>query len=165
MATSPCVIVPACLSRSVFTAYLTVTAFGAGDPLGESLSLSQVTWPTVLAWLPFEFNFPSKSANPPMPLFGSMNPEVAKSMLFTFTAASTGVLAASCGLIGPAFPETFASPPPGRPAVILNGNCEMKEKSATSTFTLSYTWRLARVSFPDGQLSIFNLQLANRQIL
>ena len=38
-------------------------------------------------------------------------------MFFTFTDASTGVFAASCGLIGPAFPETSALPPPGSPAV------------------------------------------------
>ena len=34
-------------------------------------------------------------------------------MLFTFTAVSNGVLAAFSASIGPAFPEIFASPPPG----------------------------------------------------
>ena len=57
-----------------------------------------------------------------MPLAGSMKPEAAMSMFFTFIEASKGVLAESCGLIGPALPVTLALPPPGRLTVSSNGN-------------------------------------------
>src|SRR5271165_3663731 len=140
MATSPLVIVPACLSKLAFAAYSILTGFGAGEPLGDSLSLSQVTRPTALAWLPFELIVPSRFARPPIPLAASMKPEVARSMLFTFNVASRGVLDKSCGLIGPAFPVRFAFPPPGRPTLSLRGNWDVYEKFVTSTFTLSYTW-------------------------
>ena len=106
-------------------------------PFGENFSFVPLSVPTAFAWLPFELSVPSKFASPPRPLAGSINPEAPISMFSTFTVASKGVLAASSALIGPAFPEIFASPPPGNWVVSLNGNCEVKEKFFTSIVTLS----------------------------
>jgi hypothetical protein len=127
----------------------------AGEPFGESFSFSQVMAPAALAWPPFEFKDPSKSARPPRPLAGSTKPAAAMSVSFNFMVASKGVLAQSWGLMGPALPDTLALPPPGRLIVKSNGNCEVEEKFVTSTFTLSYTcgfvaeFTLPTISFPS----------------
>src|SRR5208283_5891231 len=63
-------------------------------------------------------------------------------MLFTFTATSNGVLAASSALIGPASHVIWASPPPGSCALSENGNLEVTEKPVTVMFTWSYTLNL-----------------------
>ncbi len=90
-----------------------------------------------------------------MPLAASMKPEAARSTLFTFKVTSRGVLDESCGLIGPAFPERLAFPPPGKVAFSLRGNWDVYEKFVTSTFTLSYTWfffaefALPTINFPS----------------
>src|SRR5208283_4537240 len=63
-------------------------------------------------------------------------------MLFTFTATSNGVLAASSALIGPASHVIWASPPPGSCALSENGNLEVPEKPVTVMFTWSYTLNL-----------------------
>src|SRR5579863_2706144 len=120
-----------------------VTAFGAGEPFVDSLSFSHAMTPAALACRPFELTDPSKFAKPPMPAAGSTNPDEARSMSFTLIVASKGVLAESCGLMGPAFPETLAPPPPGRLIVNLNGNCEVEEKFFNSILNLSYTCGLA----------------------
>ena len=88
-----------------------------------------------------------------MPLAGSTKPDAAMSMSLAFRVASNGVLAESCGLIGPALPETLAVPPPGRSTVSLKGNCEVCEKLVTSTFTLSYTCGFAlELALPTASL-------------
>src|SRR5215472_17682556 len=108
-----------------------VTVLGAGVPFGANTILLPVNSPTALALLPSEFNVPSKLARPAMPLDGSMIPADPMLRLFTFTAVSNGVFAASCELIGPALPETLTPPPPGKLAVSLKGNCDWKEKFET----------------------------------
>src|SRR6267143_650062 len=55
------------------------------------------------------------------------------------TFASSGVIAASLALVGPALPSSFRVPPAGRLEVSLKGKEESKENLLTSMFTLSYT--------------------------
>src|SRR4029077_7507651 len=147
--------VPVSRSRSASIVYLMVTTLGAGEPFGESFNFSQDMTPACFAWLPVEFNEPSKLAEPPIPVAGSTKPDAAMSMSFTFKATSKGVLAASFGFMGPALPDTLALPPPGRLMDNLNGNCDVAEKSVNSIFSLSYTFGLAvefalpTVSFPS----------------
>src|SRR6202163_3523612 len=115
----------------------------AGAPLGESLSLSSVASPLLLAWVPLELIVPSKFATPDIPELGSINPEAAKSKPLTLIFASKGVIDASFELIGPAVPSSFAFPPPGRSAVKVKGNCELYEKFFTVKSTFLYTCALA----------------------
>src|SRR5439155_14368726 len=79
----------------------------------------------------------SKSAKPAIPDDGSTKPEAARSSRLTSNFASRGVCTASFWLIGPALPSSFKLPPPGRSAVAVSGNWELKEKLRAVTFTLS----------------------------
>src|SRR5579862_2583393 len=101
-------------------------------------------------------DFRSRSAEPPMPLAGSTKPEAARSRSFTFMLASKGVLAESWGLIGPAFPDRLALPPPGKLTLNSKGNFEVAEKSVTSTLSLSYSCGLAvEFAFPTASFPFF----------
>src|SRR5205823_14314219 len=91
---------------------------------------------------PSEATVPSKSAKPAIPDDGSTKPEAARSSRLTSSFASSGVCAASFGLIGPALRSSFKLPAPGRSAATVNGNWELKEKLRSVTFTLSETWDL-----------------------
>src|SRR5713101_2525961 len=124
---------------SYSVAYFTSTGHPAGEPFSASLSLSAFRVPLVRSCRPSELSLPSKSARPAMPEDGSTNPEEARSSRFTVSCASSGVKEASAELMGPALPSSFKSPPPGRSAESVNGNCEVKDKSRAVMFTWSYT--------------------------
>src|ERR1700751_5356823 len=166
MVTSPWEMVPDWFSKSTSTVCLMVTVLGAGVPLGENFSCFPVNRPTAFARRPSELSFPSKFATPAIPLAGSINPSDPILMEFTLTAEANGVLAASSALMGPAFPEMSTSPLPGSCAVMLNGNCEVKENFSTDMFTLSYTTGfIEEPAVPTDNFPCFTLTLATEKFV
>ncbi len=81
----------------------------------------------VSATPPCDATVASRSRMPPSPADGSRKPVEARFSELIVNFASSGVRTAFAGLCGPAVPSTLKLPPPGRSALTVNGNFEVRE--------------------------------------